>query len=616
MSRVVLVSIVSVFVWSSLTSPSAACGGFFCEPQQPVLQAGENIAFGVTPNEDDGTIDVSMVVQINYEGPAEGFGWLLPVPKLPELSVGSDLLFRGLFEQSRPTFQFTIDNSASTTCSQEALENQECPAFAEGVEADEGGEIPREIPDSEVVIERGTVGPFEFVILQAEESKPETIFDWLEQEGFDQPEGSRPLVNYYASMGMYFVALRLEKQNDAGDIRPIIMDYTMDGNLAEDPVACVPIQLTGIAATPNMPIQIYVLAPHRAFPLNYFHVTLDTSMIDWIRCSQQGQNCYLNDWRDNLQSVLDDVGGYGFTTEYAGPASIVSSRSIALDPSLNLQQLREMRDSVTYLQLLNSFGVPSITAVNSIIDKYITNTLPSASDAPPACQNLENVLDVVVTDQGRNNFCIGFLNAERNFRSEQLTNELEEKVFQPAREAVEWLRSFGYLTRLYGQLSPEQMDRDPFFAFNPELPDIARRHTAVGVPECDGEDVPIGMTITADDTHTLFVDASLSCGAWFPFGGDDSVSPAVSLEAYDYLGGTTGRVLNRSEQTGQYSSDDIESIISFLDERVPDQTIPPFNDPQGKDDDDDSASTILSKMISIESLTFLSATLGIILLSW
>jgi hypothetical protein len=380
------------FVFFLTSSPSVvnACGGFFCEPQQPVLQAAENIAFGVSRNQqDESMLDISMVVQINYVGPAEGFGWLLPVPKRPELSVGSDLLFQGLFDTTRPRFEFTIDNSASTTCSQQVLENQQCaptpaPASSPGglpVDADGGGVV---------VVERGTVGPFEFVILQAEENKPWAMFDWLEKEGFDQPEGSRPLVNYYATMGMYFVALRLEKQNEAGDIRPIILEYSMEGDLEEIPVACVPIQLTQIAATPNMPIQIYVLSDVRAFPLNYFHVSLDTSMVDWIRCSRQGQDCYLNDWRDLFKRVLDDIGGYGFTSEYAGQASIASG-SIALDP--NLDQLRNTQDSVMYLQRLDFLGTPASPLVNSIIDKYYTNTLPNNSQAPQVCRNLNNVYD-------------------------------------------------------------------------------------------------------------------------------------------------------------------------------------------------------------------------------
>ena len=50
-----------------------ACGGFFCQPQQPVLQAGETIAFGVRPIEKEETtgpniLEVIMAIQINYEG--------------------------------------------------------------------------------------------------------------------------------------------------------------------------------------------------------------------------------------------------------------------------------------------------------------------------------------------------------------------------------------------------------------------------------------------------------------------------------------------------------------------------------------------------------------------
>jgi hypothetical protein len=96
---------------------ATACGGFFCQPQQPVLQAGENIAFGVRQNGNSpNVVDVTMAVQINYQGPAENFAWILPVPVVPQISAGSDILFEALFKATRPMFEFTVDNDRSTTC--------------------------------------------------------------------------------------------------------------------------------------------------------------------------------------------------------------------------------------------------------------------------------------------------------------------------------------------------------------------------------------------------------------------------------------------------------------------------------------------------------------------
>ena len=46
-----------------------ACGGFFCGPQQPVYQAGEEIVFGI----DSEVCEVSAHISIVYDGAAEDF---------------------------------------------------------------------------------------------------------------------------------------------------------------------------------------------------------------------------------------------------------------------------------------------------------------------------------------------------------------------------------------------------------------------------------------------------------------------------------------------------------------------------------------------------------------
>ena len=39
-----------------------------------------------------------------------------------------------------------------------------------------------------------------------------------------------------------------------------------------------------------------------------------------------------------------------------------------------------------------------------------------------------------------------------------------------------------YLTRLLTIVSPEEMTKDPIFAFNPDLPDVSNQHTAKIAP--------------------------------------------------------------------------------------------------------------------------------------
>ncbi|MFT6377779.1 MAG: hypothetical protein ACJARS_004442, partial [bacterium] len=82
------------------TTDASACGGFFCS-QVDVDQIGEQIVFGVDP----GTGTVETHVQVAYQGSAEDFAWVVPVPEVPELFLSTDMLFQQLRQRTRPQFR-------------------------------------------------------------------------------------------------------------------------------------------------------------------------------------------------------------------------------------------------------------------------------------------------------------------------------------------------------------------------------------------------------------------------------------------------------------------------------------------------------------------------------
>src|SRR5689334_539861 len=91
-----------------------ACGGTFCDNgpmAMPVDQTGENIAFVMLPGK------VEAHIQIQYQGEAPKFSWILPVQSLPEVEVGSQGLFDRLLSTTVPTYSFTtqFDNCGPVT---------------------------------------------------------------------------------------------------------------------------------------------------------------------------------------------------------------------------------------------------------------------------------------------------------------------------------------------------------------------------------------------------------------------------------------------------------------------------------------------------------------------
>jgi hypothetical protein len=290
-----------IILLSSIIGYTAACGGFFCQPQQPVVQSGEAIVFGVSGS------NVKMHVLINYEGPAEGFSWLLPVMFEPTLNTSSDPFFRSMFRQTLPEFTFTVDVGNSTTC--EDIIVDMCADDAKNDDSD------RDKSGADVQVKEGSVGPFDYKIIKAIEKNAATIRDWLVDNGYDEYAGSAEIINYYVQHDHYFVALRLKKDTVAGDLVPIVLEYEMPEDM--ETIACIPLILTGVAATQTMPIQVYILGDHRAEPVNYFRVELDDAQVDWLGC-QGNPGCFDRDYRGRAASAfkaVNDVSTVGTSVE-------------------------------------------------------------------------------------------------------------------------------------------------------------------------------------------------------------------------------------------------------------------------------------------------------------
>src|SRR5262245_11866346 len=77
-----------------------ACGCFTPpDPSVPIVQAGERIVFGM----ENGYVVAH--IQVQYSGSANEFGWLLPLPELPEISVGTDELFTRIIATTQPLYR-------------------------------------------------------------------------------------------------------------------------------------------------------------------------------------------------------------------------------------------------------------------------------------------------------------------------------------------------------------------------------------------------------------------------------------------------------------------------------------------------------------------------------
>ena len=90
---------------SLIVDPASACGGFFCNNTTPVVQNAERIIFTV----DEVAEVVETHVQVEYEGPADQFAWIVPVQAEPEIFLSTTALFDTVASQLQPFYQLSVE---------------------------------------------------------------------------------------------------------------------------------------------------------------------------------------------------------------------------------------------------------------------------------------------------------------------------------------------------------------------------------------------------------------------------------------------------------------------------------------------------------------------------
>jgi MYXO-CTERM domain-containing protein len=449
--QVTLTAILVVAAVGAASPRAHACGGLFCDRPPvnpldplPVAQSGENVVFSVTGDATQGTSVVTVHIQVLYSGAASQFSWVVPVMAVPELSTGTDRLFSSLAGVTRPTF--LASSIADGTCLPSpyvnSVDGAADAAFGAGGSAGTGG------PGGVTVVFQGAVGPYAAVVLQSTDSSE--LKTWLTSNGYYLDPHAGQIIDTYVQEGKYFVALKLLNGQDVRAIRPLVMTFH-----GTDP--CVPLRLTAIAAFPDMPVTVYMLGRARAVPLGFYELKLDDLRIDWVT---NGSN-----YASLLAEAANEAGGNAFVTEFAGAATIASGLLWASD-RYSETALRAATTPTAYVQALVSQGLANDAQTLPLLIQYIPMP-PAAIAAGIAPATFYGNLSLYSTQYTLPPFDLA-----------TLTDHVVADIIEPRRVAQQMIDGQPYLTRLGTYISPEEMNQDPLFAFNPDLPDVSATHVA------------------------------------------------------------------------------------------------------------------------------------------
>lgn len=466
----VLVTGAAVMALSALQAgvaprPARACGGFFCQ-QTPIDQSGEYILFSI------GEGGTTAYIQIQYQGKAEDFAWVVPVLTAPRrVGVGVQQVFTSIMAQTAP--QFRINWDLGSQCSGPV-------AFSPS----DGGVSDARTGAGVSVLDQGEVGPYNYVVVSAKESAKLKL--WLDENGFVQPARAEAPLKHYVDQGFVFVAIKLKRGAEVGEIQPLILEM----GHAE---ACVPLVLTRIAAVPDMPIYAMVLGKHRAVPRNWFQVEVNPKKLDWFR---NGQN-----YRKVVTDAIDEAAGRGFVTEYAGD-TLRFRQTLYTPGQYDLKKLNGMTQPVPFVEVMLQLGLPRDPLIQTLLRQHIPM---------PAAVRQRGVVEAAFYNNLRayEADLVG-----QKFDPAAFIRDLDERIVQPMIAAQKMLDDQPYFTRLFTTVSPDEMTRDPLFDFNPDLEKVSNVHVANATGMCNSNGMVSDVTLTFENGERQTIP-----GSFQPFNG-------------------------------------------------------------------------------------------------
>lgn len=441
--------------------PAEACGVFVPGPEgQPVEQTGETIVFV----QDGGFIEAH--VQITYDGDdAAGFSWVLPVPQVPEIEVGSQRFIDALRSATVPVYAIASD--AEDACA---------PPRTTGASFIGTPDDPPPTDPQPDVLTQDTVGAFDFAVLQGGSSA--TIMTWLEDNGYSPTAMAPALFDAYLDEGSVFVAFRLNQQADVDNLHPIVTRY-------EGSQPCIPLRLTALAADDDMDVRAMFLGESRTLPINYKHVRINDAQINWLDGARN--------YADVVSAAIDEAGGRGFVTEYAGSSDVVSLEDINAGPIVP-----------------SAFtDINPLDVVDALIDQGLMSCTDRCDDRHPLVSRLLHEFIPAPPGTDPDVFyaclhCYERLIDLEAWDAEGFAQRFAQYVSDPIDHANDLLATSPYLTRLYTQISAHEMTADPMFEEVEDMPVVphVRGGALTFSPCCEGTwELPSGARIVASTPY-------------------------------------------------------------------------------------------------------------------
>ena len=201
-----ILSLILIFIVLAfyLAPVSLADGGFFFPLYRDMYEPNQ-LAMIVF----DDMVE-KIIFQIDYEGDAEDFAWVVPVPGYPELFSVEDDIFYELHKLTQPP-----------------------PPSSFGCGWGASSLFPGSEDEGVHIWEENQVGIYHTATLSA--TDPNSLVVWLNDNGYAFPTEGQEILDYYVQRSWFFVAMKIQheetmnsSENYTGAIQPIGIMFFSD----------------------------------------------------------------------------------------------------------------------------------------------------------------------------------------------------------------------------------------------------------------------------------------------------------------------------------------------------------------------------------------------------
>lgn len=489
-------------------APAHAWGILLSRDGTPVEMTEVKALFLV--GEDSTTVHL----KTHFDGAAEDFVWLVPVPSTSRIELSHNDIFTRLDEETIPRYRLLGDEYVETWGEEQI---KEWYGFVPDLP-----ELPLENELSEACFNlvEGTFFPHVHIsdcigcptVVLADVRERETrsatiikvqspseIVTWVADRGYESGRLNAAILQSYLEEDHAILAVEVTLPADleylgwVNQLQPVAFTYAGDAISA-------PLQLAASAGSISGKLTVWGAAEHRAIPENYLHVHLNQARLSWLDVyGLFGGQWGISNYDEVLSEAIAEAGHHAFSTEYAAERA---ARTDQVESSIDLESLRNPENlgafmgdlslkgmlpqdwfghrgqlDLKLLQLLRQHVPIPDAVLEEIKREDIDPMTPLGYDFWSLYSDDENAeaLQTAVFHSYAESQFYSFPNLYEDLYDNEwfdfsgFVDDWVTYVHEPKTKVQQVLMARPYLTRLTTFVFPDHTKIDPVFNFNPDL---------------------------------------------------------------------------------------------------------------------------------------------------